>query len=77
MTSVANFQLTQPLLSFVITETKMFKASMRDSMDQDGGADENEKSEDDQENEESEGSRGDEGKLLPTIKIKLHCINPK
>lgn len=70
MTSVAHFILTQPLLSFVISEAKMFKASVRDSMDQNGDREGQEQH--DEEHEDSE-----EEKPIPTIKIKLHCINPK
>ncbi len=70
MTSVAHFILTQPLLSFVISEAKTFKASVRDSMDQNGDREGQEQ--DDEGNEDSE-----EAKPIPTIRIKLHCINPK
>ena len=81
-TSVAHFILTQPLLSFVITEAKMFKASVRDSMEQNWQAeieekkDENHDKEEEEEEEKAEESQED-AKLLPTIKIKLHCINPR
>lgn len=70
VTSVAHFILTQPLLSFVISEAKMFKASVRDSMDQNGDRQVHE--EDDEGQEDSE-----EAKPIPTIRIKLYCINPK
>ena len=70
VTSVAQFILTQPLLSFVISEAKMFKALLRDSMDQ--NVDEEGHEEDDEGREDSE-----EAKPIPTIRIKLHCINPK
>lgn len=82
LTSVAHFILTQPLLSFVITEAKMFKASVRDSMDQDGDIALQDKpdEEEDQETEdafEASGDQEDDVKPLPTVKIKLHCIHPK
>ena len=69
LTSVAHFILTQPLLSFVISEAKSFKALVRDSMDQNG----------DREGlEQDEGQEdGEEAKRIPTIRVKLHCINPK
>lgn len=70
VTSVAHFILTQPLLSFVISEAKMFKASVRDSMDQSGDRQGQEEDDEGQEN-------GEEAKPIPTIRIKLHCINPK
>ncbi|XP_028392864.1 enhancer of mRNA-decapping protein 4-like [Dendronephthya gigantea] len=69
VTSVAHFILTQPLLSFVISEAKTFKASMRDSMDQNGDREDHEQDE--------EGQEDSEEKPIPTIRIKLHCINPK
>jgi uncharacterized membrane protein YkgB len=69
VTSVAQFILTQPLLSFVISEAKTFKASVRDSMDQ---------NEDREGHEQDEGQEdSEEAKPIPTIRIKLHCINPK
>ncbi|CAB4043641.1 Hypothetical predicted protein, partial [Paramuricea clavata] len=68
VTSVAHFILTQPLLSFVISEAKMFKASVRDSMDQNG---------DREGHEQDDGGHEDgEEDKIPTIRIKLHCINP-
>ena len=70
VTSVAHFVLTQPLLSFVISEAKSFKASVRDSMDQNGDREEHEQ--DDEGHDDN-----DEAKPIPTIRIKLHCINPK
>lgn len=70
LTSVTHFILTQPLLSFVISEAKTFKASVRDSMDQNGDT-EGRELEDDA-NDDSEDT-----KPIPTIRIKLHCINPK
>ena len=59
----------------------MFKASVTDSMEQNWQAEVEEKkdeSHDEEEEEEgkAEGSQED-AKLLPTIKIKLHCINPR
>ena len=70
VTSVAHFFLTQPLLSFVISEAKMFKASVRDSMDQNDDREE-------QEQDDEGRDDNDEVKPIPTIRIKLHCINPK
>lgn len=80
VTSVAHFILTQPLLSFVITDAKIFKASVRDSIEQNGQAEFQEKSQKNHEEEEEEEkveASEDDVKLLPTIKIKLHCINPR
>ena len=80
---MAHFILTQPLLSFVITEAKMFKASVRDSMEQNWQAeieekkDENHDKEEEEEEEEKAEESQEDAKLLPTIKIKLHCINPR
>lgn len=69
VTSVAHFILTQPLFSFVISDAKTFKASMRDSMDQNGDREDHEQDE--------EGQEDGEEKPIPTVRIKLHCINPK
>ena len=61
----------------------MFKASVRDSMEQNWQAeieekkDENHDKEEEEEEEEKAEESQEDAKLLPTIKIKLHCINPR
>ena len=77
VTSVAHFMLTQPLLSFVITEAKLFKTSVRDSMDQNGEPQQQDDEEEKQETEERVEASEDDVKPVPTIKIKLHCIHTK